>query len=64
MEENKGAAEVVERKEGYYWVNIFEDYFEVMKWNYKQKLWERIGIEDTYDDSDFKEIDERQICRS
>ncbi len=64
MEDNKGAAEVVDRKQGYYWVNIWNDYFEVMKWVSKEKHWERIGIEDIYDDSDFKWIDERQICRS
>lgn len=34
MIENKGAAEVADRKEGYYWVRIDKDSdWEVARWN-------------------------------
>lgn len=51
----------MDRQEGYYWVNIFKKHFEVVKWNARQKWWERVGIEDTYDDSDFEHINEVKI---
>ena len=51
----------MDRQEGYYWVKKKKKHFEVVKWNARQKWWERVGIEDTYDDSDFEHINEVKI---
>lgn len=61
MGNNKGAAEMVDRKEGYYWVS-FGRVFEIASW-YNSSWW-LFGYIEGLKDSDFKEIDERQICRS
>lgn len=63
MEKNKGAAELVDRKEGYYWVRMYDN-FVVAKYNPVTEGWYIINGDKHYSDSDFKEIDERQICRS
>jgi hypothetical protein len=62
MEDNKGAAEVVDRKEGYYWVKR-NGVFEIAKWDIGS-WWGLINDDASYFDNDFSEIDERQICRS
>ena len=68
MEENKGAAEVAERKEGYYWVRVNNDSdWEVAKWNGDRGMfrwWTMIGSDWNLFDKELFEIDERQICRS
>lgn len=61
MEKDKVTAELVDRKDGYYWVKysgsfIIAEYF--------NGYWFTFGDEDVINDSDFEEIDERQICRS
>ena len=62
MENNKGAAEVVDRKEGYYWVRLKEGYWIIAEWESEQ--WWTIVSDDVFLDKHFEEIDERQICRS
>lgn len=65
MAENKGAAEVVDRKEGYYWVkrngawHIGYYFIEL-----GDDWWSFPLISDIVKDEYFSEIDERQICRS
>lgn len=61
MGDSKGSAEVVDRKEGFYWVR-FNGYFIVAEWQSGQ--WWTIESEDAFMDEHFEEIDERRICRS
>lgn len=61
MEDNKCSAEVVDRKEGYYWVMYGSDWIICRYLNGK---WYDCGYEGEMEDYDFNEIDERQICRS
>lgn len=68
MEKNKSAAEVVDRKEGYYWVKVNDDSdWTVARWNGNNgmfKWWTMICSDWTFNDRELFEIDERQICRS
>lgn len=65
MGENKCTAEMVDRKEGYYWVSFgSKKGFEIAKWWSKERSWTINNEQIELDDSDFKEIDEKQICRS
>lgn len=65
MENNKGAAEMVDRKEGYYWVKETKHSdFEIARWWTKEGNWTMNYSEWERYDEDFSEIDERQICRS
>lgn len=69
MKNTKGAAEVVDRKEGYYWVK-FEGEWVVAKYirfiSYRKLIeWWALPEEDgKIFSSEIQEIDERQICRS
>ncbi len=65
MGENKGAAEVVDRKEGYYWVK-YRGQFIVVEYiiGITENWWKIMDSENYYLDENFEEIDERQICRS
>jgi hypothetical protein len=56
------SAEMVDRKEGYYWVK-YNNESEIAYWEASQH-WTRIGSGSCWRDVDFEEIDERQICRS
>lgn len=52
------------RKEGFYWVKPVEDSeWMVAMWIPDYNKWIIVFIEDTFDDSDFAEIDERHIIR-
>lgn len=62
MEDNKGSAEVVDRKEGFYWCKYQDGPFVVCEW--WQGAWLIPGSDENYDDIWFQEIDERQVCRS
>jgi len=68
MEDNKSAAEVVDRKEGYYWIKVNSDSeWEIAMWNGEGRLFRWftfIGTECSYTEREVFEIDERQICRS
>ena len=61
MEDNKGAAEVVDRKEGYYWVKFDGDWY-IGKWDMQK--WFLSEWSNPVGSNWFTEIDERQICRS
>jgi len=65
MEENKGFAEVVERKDGYYWVK-FNGTWHIAYYfiEFGDDWWSFPLIADIVKDEYFSEIDERQICRS
>lgn len=68
MKENKGAAEVAERKEGYYWVKINEDGEWVIGYwiggYVNNSYWVSPSGRGKFYDRELFEIDERQICRS
>jgi hypothetical protein len=66
MEDDKGAAEMVDRKEGYYWVRYKSgSEWTPAKWLGVGKAWNWWVLNgEAYYDSDLHEIDERQICRS
>lgn len=61
MEDNNGTAEVVDRKEGYYWVRYGSNW-EVAR--FIGGYWFTIGGVNRMESYDFNEIDERRICRS
>jgi hypothetical protein len=63
MENNKSAAEMVDRKEGYYWVSFSGEKWIIAEWG-GERYWWIFGNEEPFCDIDFEEIDERQICRS
>jgi hypothetical protein len=64
-DKDKGSAEMVDRKEGYYWVRYTKsEEFEAAKWWPKEGNWTRNNYEWEFWDEDLYEIDERQICRS
>jgi hypothetical protein len=63
MGEDKSSAEVVDRKNGFYWVRTtYLDIWSVAEWS--DGVWLTTGWSDRWNDSDLYEIDERQICRS
>jgi hypothetical protein len=65
MEENKGAAEMVDRKEGYYWIKlIWDDDYQVGRYWKIEDSWTVSYSLDEYSDEDLISIDEREICRS
>lgn len=65
MEENKGAAEMVDRKEGYYWVKFGSTWHIAYYFiEFGDDWWSFPLIADIVKDEYFNEIDERQICRS
>lgn len=53
------------REEGYYWVKNWYDEWTVARWRIKeltgQGHWEKIGFEDEYTDSIYKEINETKL---
>jgi hypothetical protein len=57
----------MDRVTGFYWVKNKWGWFIAFYNNQYcegESYWERIGIENTYLDSDFEEIDENQIIRN
>lgn len=68
-DKDKGSAEVVDRKEGYYWVKIGNDWTigEYHISGSGHNKWWSLFTDETgcwSNNNDFNEIDERRICRS
>jgi len=62
MEDNKGAAEVVDRKEGFYWVKF--NGVDMVAYYKRVNEWYMINAAYSFREHDFSEIDERQIKRN
>jgi len=52
------------RESGFYWVNLQGEWL-IMMWeqSHKSGYWTCVGTENVFEDSEFREIDERQIKR-
>lgn len=60
-DKDKSTAEVVDRKEGYYWIKFDGEWF---IGNWSMQKWFLAEWSDPVTSDWFQEIDERQICRS